>query len=136
MTERLTIGRLAKASGVRIDTVRFYERKGLILRGTRKQTSFREYTDEDARKIRFIKRAQELGFTLAEIQALLEFRVDSHATCAQVNAKSSAKLKEIEQKITDLKRMRTALKRVLNKCSNDDAPTLECPILGSFEWHS
>ena len=133
MAERLTIGKLAKASGVRIDTVRFYERKGLISRGAKKLTHFKEYRDEDAKRFRFIKRAQDLGFTLAEIRDLLELRMNSRATCAQVNAKTLEKLQEIDRKIDDLKRIRKTLSRALTQCSNDNAPTTACPILGAFE---
>jgi MerR family mercuric resistance operon transcriptional regulator len=133
MTERLTIGRLAKASGVGIDTVRFYERRGLISRGLKADTSFREYAPDDAKRIRFIKRAQELGFTLAEIKELLQLRISKRATCAQVKAKSEAKLEEIEQKIRDLKRMKRSLRNLSEQCNDGPAPIGKCPILDCFE---
>lgn len=131
--ERLTIGKVAKASGVGIDTVRFYERKGLIPPGKKAGTSFREYSGDSARRIRFIKRAQELGFTLSEIKELLEIRVSSKATCSQVKTRSDAKLEEIEEKIQDLRKIKRSLAALSEQCRNGSAPGSECPILDSFE---
>ena len=92
MKEEYTIGKLAKESGVTVETVRFYEQKGLIKQPSSK-TGYRKYPYDDVVKIKFIKRTQELGFTLNEAKELLELRVKSNAKCGQVKIKAESKLK-------------------------------------------
>lgn len=113
--EKLTIGKLAELSGVGVETVRFYQRKEL-LREPKVTSGFRTYTEDDAQRIIFIKKAQELGFTLNEVKELLELNTKPRITCATVKIKTTAKLKEIDAKIADLKRMKASLEKLASAC--------------------
>lgn len=113
--EKITIGKLAEMSGVGVETVRFYQRKNL-LREPKTTGGFRTYNEEDAQRIIFIKRAQELGFTLAEVKELLELNTKPRITCGTVKIKTKEKLKEIEAKIADLNRMKMLLEKLSNAC--------------------
>ena len=95
--KQFTIGKLAVAAGVGVETVRFYERKGLIKRPSVKE-GFRKYSEEDAKRIRFIKRSQDLGFTLKEIKGLFELNSNPRAVCSDVRLQAEAKMAEIEKK--------------------------------------
>jgi len=128
----LTIGVLAKQSGVGVETVRFYERKG-ILRQPPKNGGFRKYSDEDAKRIRFIKRAQELGFMLREIKDLLKLNMSQNVTCSDVQKRTEAKLKEVETKIADLKKMRTSLKQLSEACGDSRNAAKSCHVVDCFE---
>lgn len=112
---KITIGKLAEMSGVGVETVRFYQRKNL-LREPKVTQGFRTYTEEDAQRIIFIKRAQELGFTLAEVKELLELNTKNRVTCGTVKIKTQEKLSEIEAKIADLNRMKHLLEKLANGC--------------------
>lgn len=127
-----TIGKLAKEAGVKIDTVRFYERKGLIKQPSN-TSGFRKYPYEDALKIRFIKRTQELGFTLKEAKELLDLKISKSAKCSLVKNKADLKIQEVELKIKDLKRIKKTLKGLSDACGRKDVSTSECPILESFQ---
>lgn len=129
----LSIGGLAKKAGVGVETIRFYERQGLIKKPAKRSSAPRKYNPQDVRQIRFIKRAQELGFTLKEVRDLLDLKVSAIATCAEVKKRAEAKLSEIDSKITDLKRMKRSLKDLSSHCSGGKAPTSDCPILDGFE---
>jgi MerR family mercuric resistance operon transcriptional regulator len=119
--EKITIGKLAEIAGVGVETVRFYQRKEL-LREPMATTGFRTYTEEDAQRIVFIKKAQDLGFTLSEVKELLELNTRPRMTCGTVKAKTTSKIKEIESKIADLQRMKASLEKLSNACdaSQDD----------------
>jgi Hg(II)-responsive transcriptional regulator len=132
MKDEYTIGKLAKESGVTVETVRFYEQKGLINRPSPK-SGYRKYPFDDIVKIKFIKRTQELGFTLNEAKELLELRVKTNAKCGQVRLKAEVKLKEVEEKIKDLNKMKRSLKKMIGACTNNEKSTTECPILECFE---
>src|SRR5579859_2982885 len=112
----LTIGRLAAQTGVGVETIRFYERKGLIRKPLKRASGYRQYSDDDSRRIHFIRRAQELGFTLREIKDLLDMDARASISCSAVKPKTEAKLQEVQDKIEDLKRMRDALKRLQTCC--------------------
>jgi Hg(II)-responsive transcriptional regulator len=129
----LTIGKLAKLSSVSVETVRFYERKGLIEQPSKHSGAFRHYDSNDALRIRFIKRAQDLGFTLAEIKDLLEFNSSPRATCSDVRTKAERKLAEVESKIKDLQRMKRSLKRLAEACGESKQAASQCQILNCFE---
>lgn len=131
MNESLTIGKLADAANVNVETVRFYERKG-ILRQPKKQGSYRYYSQEYVTRIKFIKRSQELGFTLKETQELLDLRIKNHAKCSDILEKTEEKISEINKKIKDLKRMKKSLEGLANCCVDDNQPLSECPILDCF----
>ena len=124
----VTIGQLAAETGVGVETIRFYERKGLIAQPRRPASGYRKYDDQIAERIRFIQQAQELGFTLGEINQLLSLRVDPRTSCADVRAKAEAKIGDIDGKLATLRRMRTALVEITRTCSGA-GPTSDCPIL-------
>ncbi|QDK42378.1 hypothetical protein DOM21_13175 [Bacteriovorax stolpii] len=113
--EKITIGKLAEMSGVGVETVRFYQRKEL-LREPKTSSGFRTYNEEDAQRIIFIKRAQDLGFTLSEVKELLELNTKPRMTCSSVKVKTTAKIKEIEEKIADLNRMKASLEKLACAC--------------------
>ncbi len=124
----LTIGQVARAAAVNIQTLRYYERRGLFPPPFRTRAGYRQYGEDAVDRIRFIKHAQELGFTLREIQELLGLRVQHGAACAAVERRTRAKIAVVEQKIRDLQRMRRALQGLVRACLAR-RPTGECPIL-------
>src|SRR3989338_7084100 len=107
--ESFTIGKVAGLTGVGIETLRFYEREGLIPEPPRRGSGYREYPPVIVDRIHFIKRAKDLGFTLAEIRELLSLSVGPKSTCADVKKKAEEKITEVEVKIADLKRIQKAL---------------------------
>ncbi len=118
----MTIGRLAVAAGVGVETVRFYERRGLIQQPPKPSgAGFRVYPEETERRIRFIRQGQELGFSLREIQELLSLRADPAANSADVHKRATAKLAEVNRKITELERIRTALETLIGACPGGGA---------------
>mgnify|MGYP001500637120 CR=1 FL=1 len=131
MKESLTIGKLADASDVNVETIRFYERKG-ILKQPKKQGAFRYYPNEYIARIRFIKRSQELGFTLKETKELLDLKIKNQAKCSDVLSKTEEKISEIDQKISDLKKMKKSLEGLANCCVDSNQPLSDCPILECF----
>lgn len=128
----LTMGQVAKQAGVGVETVRFYERKGLIEEPPRRDSGYRQYSPEFVRRIRFIKRAQELGFSLKEIAELLSLRVDPHTTCRDVKRRTEAKIIDVERKLKDLQRVKKTLIKLAAACSGS-GPTSQCPILDALE---
>jgi MerR family transcriptional regulator, copper efflux regulator len=130
----LTIGQLAKAAAVNVETIRFYERTGIIPTPPRRRSGYRQYPPEFVRRIRFIKRTQELGFSLKETVELLSLRVDSQTVCADVKLLAEAKVKDIEQKIQTLQRMKQILTELLAHC-NSQEPTSACPMLAALDTH-
>jgi len=127
-----TIGRLAKSASVGVETVRFYERKGLIKRPSSSDSGYRQYEADDSLRIRFIKRAQELGCTLREVKELLELNATRRTTCSDYSVRIQRRLAEIDGKIRDLQRMKRALKKILATCE-DNPRDAECRILDCFE---
>ena len=129
---RLTIGALADAAGVGRETVRFYEREGLIADPPRSEAGYRLYPPETVARLGFIRRAQRLGFTLSDIAALLELRAEGEAACEAVGARARRKLADVEAKMEDLRRIGEALARLVEKCEARQ-PMGECPILEELE---
>jgi MerR family mercuric resistance operon transcriptional regulator len=127
-----TIGQLARRAGVGIETVRFYEREGLIPEPPRRPSGYRDYPPDTVTRIVFIRRAKDLGFSLKEINELLDFRVRPRRSCARVQRSAEAKIADIDGKIANLKRMRRALRDLTRACE-DRTPTTECPILSSLD---
>ena len=125
-------GQVAAAAGVNVETLRYYERRGILKEPKRRPSGYREYAPETVRIVRFIKRAQELGFTLDEIEDLLALRDDDTRTCGEVRASARAKVEEIEIKIRHLRAMNRALNVLVASCV-DDASTRECPILDALD---
>lgn len=134
-SNRLSISEVARASGVNLQTIRFYEREGLIAEPPRSASGYRLFAAEVVRRVRFIKRAQELGFHLAEIKDLLALRVDPDTDCREIRGRAEAKLGDIDRKITDLRRMRKALARLTAACPGRGAAG-DCPILDNLEFDS
>ncbi|MGE0645291.1 MAG: heavy metal-responsive transcriptional regulator [Nitrospira sp.] len=127
-----TIGRLAKTVGVNVQTVRYYERRHLLGPAGRKPSGYRLYGPDEERRLRFIKNAQALGFTLREIQSLLNLRVSSTARCGDVQRKAQAKLEQVTEKMRDLRALARALRSVIRDCRVGQ-PTEQCPILARLE---
>lgn len=128
----LTIGQLAKQGGVHVETIRYYERRGLIGKPPRTVSNYRTYTPDNLHRVKFIKHAQGLGFSLKEIKELLALRATPRAKCADVQKYTTRKIDDIQQRIHSLTRMRRSLERLLRECSGD-LPATECPILESLE---
>lgn len=128
----MTRGQLAKAAGVHTETIRFYEQKGLIPEPGRSAAGYRQFSDEYIGRIRFIKRAQDLGFTLREILELLSLSLAPDSDRAEVKRQVDEKIKDIKLRIVDLQRMKTALDELVSCCSGSGS-TLECPILEFME---
>lgn len=133
--EVFSIGQVARLSGVGVETVRFYEREGLLEEPARRASGYRQYSQDAVTQIRFIKRAQQLGFSLKEIQELLTLRVDGQTSCEQVKERAAAKLAEVEQKMGELQRMRQALLQVASLCAGE-GPKSRCPMLDALEHDS
>jgi MerR family copper efflux transcriptional regulator len=130
--ESLTIGEVARQAGVGIETVRFYERQGLLAEPKRRASGYRQYDFNAVDVLRFIRRAKDLGFTLKEIKSLLSLRLDSSATRAEVRQQAKAKVADIERRIADLERMRGALQKLIKKCHGEGS-LAGCPILEALK---
>lgn len=128
----MRIGELAAKAGVGQQTVRYYERRSLIEKPKRNASGYRVYSEEAVVLVRFIRRAQDLGFTLHEIQELLRLRNDRNTTCLEVRASASAKIAEIEGKIVHLQAIKRALEMLVKSCTRGGA-TRKCPILEAIE---
>ena len=127
-----TRGEAARKAGVGIETLRFYERKGLIAEPPRSDFGHRLYPRHVITRLRFIRRAQELGFSLKEISELLDLRVDPTTTCADVKQQAQAKIVDVQHKIEDLEKMKIALEKLTAACTGE-GPTSDCPILDALE---
>jgi MerR family copper efflux transcriptional regulator len=130
--ETLTIGRLAQEGGVNLETIRYYERQGLLPKPPRTTGGYRIFPKETARRLRFIKRAQELGFSLNEIRELLELRIKPGAKRVDMRARAEAKMRDIDHKIRTLQAMKKPLRQLTERCDGC-GPLAECPILESLD---
>lgn len=128
---RLRIGQVAKRARVGIETVRFYERQGLIPEPPRNSSGYRQFPEQTVARIEFIQRAQELGFSLREIAELLDLKVDGPAQCTDVRGRAEAKIGDIETKLRDLGRMRESLLELVGVCIAEGS-TGQCPILDAL----
>jgi len=128
----LTIGRLAKEAGVNLETVRYYERQGLLPKPPRSASGYRLFPTDAARRLRFIRRAQELGFSLKEIRELLSLRVSRTTKSRDIRARTEAKLADIDAKIRSLESMKRTLRKITSVCDGC-VPLAECPILDSLD---
>jgi MerR family copper efflux transcriptional regulator len=127
----MTIGRLAKAAGVNIDTIRYYERHGLLPRAARRESGYREYARADVARLTFIRRAKELGFSLGDIAELLSLSTDNNNGVRGVKRKAEERLADIERKIAELKRVQRGLKTLIDACPGHGE--LEaCPIVAAL----
>ncbi len=130
--DTMTIGTIAKKAGIGIETIRYYERRNLIAPVNRRPSGYRIFDGSSLQKIRFIKNAQQLGFSLEEIGELLKLRVGKGGLCENVKSKAESKLNDIESKLKTLNGMKRALKGLIESCVAE-LPTSDCPILKSFE---
>ena len=130
--DSLTIGRVAKSAHVNVETVRYYERRGLLPKPARLPSGYRAYTPEAVRLVQFIRNARRLGFSLQEVNDLLRLRVDPGMSCREVKQRAETKIADIERKIEDLRRMQQALATLAEACSGE-GPISACPILDSIE---
>ena len=126
MTDSLTIGTLAKRGGVNVETIRYYQRRGLLEEPSKPIGSFRRYPARSVKRVRFIKRAQSLGFTLEEILGLLV--LDEQNACLETRGIAAQKLELIEQKIADLSKIKRSLARLVRAC-DASANGTPCPII-------
>lgn len=130
----LTIGQVAAAAAVNIQTIRYYERRGLVAPPRRTPSGYRQYGEDAVHRMRFIRHAQELGFSLREIGELLNLRVKSAGACDAVARQTRQKIATVERRIADLQRMQRTLERLARACAAR-RPTEECPILEALEDH-
>jgi MerR family mercuric resistance operon transcriptional regulator len=130
--EYLTIGQLAKHLQLNVETIRYYERRRLIPNPQRRESGYRQFSQDIVKRIRFIKHAQQVGFTLKEISELLSLRVDPDTTCADIKKRAEIKITEIKKKMQALERMKQALTKLKAACRGR-GPVGECPILGALE---
>ena len=130
--DTLRIGQLAKQAGVNIETIRYYERRNLIPEPPRLASGYRQYSLDYVTRIRFIKRAQALGFSWTEIADLLTLRIKSDTVCNEVQQQAEIKIADIETKIQMLQRMKSVLSDLVKACQ-DNQLTNECPILTALD---
>jgi len=128
----LTIGKLAKACGVKTDTVRYYERLGLLAPVERSESGYRKYSQESIKRLNFVRRAQGLGFMLEEIRELLELSEKPEADCADIRERAQRKITDIDQRMSDLAVMKSALTDLAEFCPGKGKPLSECNILNHF----
>lgn len=129
---RMRIGDVATRAGVNTQTLRYYERRGILSEPKRSASGYREYPTDTVRLIRFIKRAQELGFTLTEIEELITLRQTTPKRRAKVRELAAAKMKDIDEKLARLQAMRSALYTLVEDCACGEG-TLTCPILEALD---
>ncbi len=128
----LKVGEVAKQAGVNLQTIHYYERRGLLPRPPRTGSNYRAYPAEAVLRVRFVKRAQELGFTLKEIKELLSLRAAPRTRCADVRERAEAKVQDIDGKVRTLQAMRKALTKLIGECSGS-GPVSRCPILEALD---
>lgn len=130
----MQIGQMAKKLGVKPDTLRFYEKNGLLQPSTRSQTGYRYYSDADFQRAMFILRCKRVGFTLADIKELLSIRIDkSNHSCEQVKGRTTAKRIEVEHRIAELQRFHRSLTELEKACCGGPESAESCSILESLE---
>lgn len=129
--DSFTIGEVARRAEVGIDTVRYYERNQLLPPAPRRLSGYREYGRGDVRRLRFIRRAKDLGFTLEEIRELLKLSTDREVGVRGVKARAEQRVKDVEERIRELQRIRRGLKRLIAACPGR-GPLEDCPILAAL----
>ncbi|HEX8009680.1 MAG TPA: Hg(II)-responsive transcriptional regulator [Casimicrobiaceae bacterium] len=129
MEANLTIGRLAESARVNVETVRYYQRRGLLREPSRPMGGVRRYSADDVKRIRFIKRAQQLGFTLEEITSLL--KLEDGRSCREAERLAQQKLGLVEARMADLQRLRRTLRELIGRCESGRG-RMACPIIASL----
>ena len=130
--KNMTIGKLAKKAEVNIETVRYYERRGLMPKPSRRTSGYRQYTEKDVERLLFIREAKNLGFSLDEISQLLSLRVDPVTSCQDVRRLAETKIEEIEKKMDAFRRIKKVLTKLAFSCKAG-SPDSECPILEALD---
>jgi Cu(I)-responsive transcriptional regulator len=125
------ISEAAEQAGVNIQTLRYYERRGLLPKAPRRASGYREFPDDAVRIVRFIKRAQDLGFSLDEVEELLRLRRHSTRNRARIRSVAEEKIRQIDRKVAELERMKHALEILVHSCH--DGGTLDCPIIEALD---
>lgn len=129
----ITIGKLAELVDVNVETIRFYQREGIIKEPAKRLNGYRYYNEADAAKITFIKKVKELGFSLKEIKELLEINTKPRATCSLVKEKVSQKINEIDEKINDLKKIKQSLTKLSCACDENAGEMKKIKVMDCFE---
>lgn len=124
----MKIGEIAKRSGIGVETIRFYEREGLLQEPKRRPSGYRQYEESTFERLDYIRRAKELGFTLAEIRELLELSFVAHAGCDHIRQRAEAKVADIEGKIRSLQQMKRSLRKIVERCRTKNS-TDDCPLV-------
>lgn len=124
----MKIGEVAKRSGTGIETIRFYEREGLLLEPERRPSGYRQYDESTVERLEYIRRAKELGFTLAEIKELLELSFVNQSCCDHIRQRADAKIADIEGKIRSLQLMKRSLGKIVERCRKTNS-TDDCPLV-------
>lgn len=132
VADALTIGQVARRAGVHVETIRYYERRRLLAEPPRRRSGYRAYPVEAVRRIRFIKGAQDLGFSLDEIAELLEMRVTANTTCGDVRRLAETRLEIVEERIRMAQAMRRTLRKLIANC-RAEKPLSACPILDAVD---
>ena len=125
-----SIGEVSKQTGVNIETVRYYERIGIMPKPDRTSGGNRQYNHQELKRLSFVKRCRGLGFSLSEIRALLEMVDGQNFTCSQVHTMTISHLESVEQKLADLQRLQSSLKQMSAECSKGDVP--DCAIIDTL----
>lgn len=132
MQKFMKIGEVAKRSDVGVETVRYYEREGLLAEPHRKPSGYRQYDESVIPRLQFIRRAKDLGFTLAEIRELLGLWFDANTRCEHVRQRAEQKIADIEDKIRSLQKMKRSLKKVISECESRDSIGV-CPLMEGID---
>ncbi|WP_240126223.1 Hg(II)-responsive transcriptional regulator [Thermomonas alba] len=130
----LTIGALARAAGVNVETIRFYQRKGLLPEPDRSYGSIRRYGEADVARVRFVKSAKRLGFSLAEIAGLLALEDGLH--CEEAQAQAAHKLADVRARLADLERIEAALDELVRRCDAAHGRQVRCPLIQALKGTS
>lgn len=130
--ENLKVGEVAKRAGVNLQTIHYYERRGLLPKPPRTLANYRLYPADAVRRVRFVKRAKELGFTLKEIKELLSLGAAPRTRCATVRRRAEAKRQDINDKVRTLQAIQKALSKLIGECSGN-GPVTQCPILKALD---
>jgi Hg(II)-responsive transcriptional regulator len=124
----MKIGEVARRSNLGIETIRYYEREGLLLKPERRPSGYRQYDESTVERLKYIRQAKELGFTLAEIRELLELSPVNQAGCDHIRQRAEAKVADIEEKIRSLQQMKRALGKIVDRCRAKDSED-DCPLV-------
>lgn len=128
MMKAMKIGEVARRSGVGIETIRYYEREGLLLEPQRRPSGYRQYDEVTIERLDYIRRAKELGFTLAEIRELLDLAFVSQSCCDHIRERAEGKIADVEQKIRSLQQMKRSLGKIVERCRTKNANE-DCPLV-------